>query len=86
MKELSLRRRLKGASKKLMGPNRGRFQRARGIEFGREMVRLQVDHTVPVALGGGCEEENLRILCGGCNFREGVKGFGLEKMRRGPYG
>ena len=45
---------------------------------------LQVDHIVPVAHGGGCEEENLRILCGGCNLREGVKSFGLEKMRRGP--
>ncbi len=43
---------------------------------------LQVDHIVPVAHGGGCEEENLRILCGGCNVREGVKSFGLEKMRR----
>ncbi len=45
---------------------------------------LQVDHIVPVAHGGGCEEENLRILCGDCNLREGVKSFGLEKMRRGP--
>ena len=44
---------------------------------------LQVDHIVPVAHGGGCEEENLRILCGDCNLREGVKNFGLEKMRRG---
>ncbi len=44
---------------------------------------LQVDHIVPVARGGSCEEENLRILCGGCNLREGVKSFGLEKMRRG---
>ena len=83
MKEHSLRRRLKGASKVLLGPNRGRFQRARGIEFGREMVGLQVDHIVPVAHGGGCEEDNLRILCGDCNLREGVKSFGLEKMRRG---
>ena len=44
---------------------------------------LQVDHIVPVARGGGCEEENLRLLCGGCNVREGVKEFGLEKLNRG---
>ena len=44
---------------------------------------LQVDHIVPVALGGGCEEENLRLLCVSCNVREGVKDFGLERMKRG---
>ena len=44
---------------------------------------LQVDHIVPVARGGGCEEENLRLLCFGCNVREGVKEFGLERMKRG---
>ncbi len=43
---------------------------------------LQVDHIVPVALGGGCEEENLRLLCGSCNVREGVKEFGLMRMKR----
>ncbi len=43
---------------------------------------LQVDHIVPVALGGGCEEENLRLLCFGCNVREGVKKLGLERMKR----
>ncbi len=43
---------------------------------------LQVDHIVPVALGGGCEEENLRLLCVSCNVREGVKEFGLKRMRR----
>ncbi len=45
-------------------------------------VGLQVDHIVPVARGGGCEEENLRLLCGGCNVRQGVKELGLEKMNR----
>ncbi len=44
---------------------------------------LQVDHIVPVALGGGCEEENLRLLCANCNLREGIKDFGLGKMKRG---
>ena len=43
---------------------------------------LQVDHIVPVARGGGCGEENLRLLCMGCNVREGVKEFGLDRMRR----
>ena len=46
---------------------------------------LQVDHIVPVARGGGCEEENLRLLCGGCNLREGMKSFGLEKMKRNKW-
>ncbi len=30
-------------------------------------VRLEVDHIVPVARGGGNEEENLRALCRDCN-------------------
>ncbi len=47
------------------------------------MVGLQVDRIVPVAHGGGCEEENLRLLCLSCNVREGVKEFGLERMKRG---
>ena len=44
---------------------------------------LQVDHIVAVARGGGYEEDNLRLLCLNCNVREGVKEFGLERMKRG---
>ena len=43
---------------------------------------LQVDHIVPVAFGGGCEEENLRLLCFNCNVRQGIKDFGANKMKR----
>ncbi len=43
---------------------------------------LQVDHVTPVARGGGCEEENLRLLCFNCNVREGIKDFGMERMKR----
>ena len=32
-----------------------------------EGARLEVDHIVPVARGGGNEEENLRTLCRDCN-------------------
>ncbi len=39
-----------------------------GLERG---VRLEVDHIVPVAAGGGDEEENLRTLCRECNRGKG---------------
>ncbi len=43
---------------------------------------LQVDHQMPVALGGRADLENLRLLCGNCNMRQGIKSFGLGRMRR----
>ncbi len=43
---------------------------------------LHVDHIIPVALGGSCEEQNLRLLCFNCNVREGIRHFGMEKMKR----
>ncbi len=45
-------------------------------------LNLQLDHRVPVAWGGTGELENLRLLCGNCNLREGIKSFGAAKMRR----
>ena len=51
----------------------------------RSKQGLQLDHIIPVAHRGGCEEDNPRLLCHGCNLSEGVKEFGLERMKReGP--
>ncbi len=47
---------------------------------------LQVDHRVPVALGGRADLENLRLLCGNCNLRQGIKSFGPLLMRRSGEG
>ncbi|MDP3972417.1 MAG: HNH endonuclease [Candidatus Nanopelagicales bacterium] len=35
-------------------------------------TELQFDHVIPLALGGGRDEDNLQILCGPCNRRKGV--------------
>lgn len=39
---------------------------------------LNIDHRLPVALGGGNEITNLRLLCRSCNQREAVKSFGAK--------
>ena len=33
---------------------------------------LQYDHIIPVALGGATSEQNLQLLCGGCNRDKGA--------------
>lgn len=43
---------------------------------------LQVDHLRPLAKGGEHSLENLRLLCRSCNLAEGIRVFGVEKMRR----
>ena len=42
--------------------------------------RLEVDHIRPVALGGGNDIENLRILCRSCNQRSGIVKLGQDRM------
>ncbi len=44
--------------------------------------KLQFDHIRPYAKGGQSKLENMRILCRNCNLREGIKVFGLKKMKR----
>ena len=44
---------------------------------------LQVEHIVPVAIGGSSEQENLTILCACHNRLSAIDSFGMEKMR--PY-
>ncbi len=44
---------------------------------------LQVEHIVPIAMGGGSEQENLTVLCACHNRLSAFDSFGLEKMR--PY-
>jgi len=41
---------------------------------------LQFEHRIPVALGGRSTAENTLLLCRNCNFREGVKIFGVAGM------
>lgn len=41
---------------------------------------LQVDHIVPVAMGGDSSPENLRLLCRSCNQRSAINVFGVDKM------
>jgi 5-methylcytosine-specific restriction endonuclease McrA len=33
---------------------------------------LQYDHIIPVALGGATSEQNLQLLCAGCNREKGA--------------
>ena len=44
---------------------------------------LQVEHIVPVAMGGSSEQENLTVLCACHNRLSAIDSFGMEKMR--PY-
>ena len=41
---------------------------------------LQIDHVVPVAMGGKTEMDNLRLLCFSCNQRAAINVFGVEKV------
>ncbi len=41
---------------------------------------LQIDHCLPIALGGDSAIENLRLLCRHCNQRAAIRQFGVEKM------
>ena len=42
---------------------------------------LQVEHIVPVAMGGSSEQENLTVLCACHNRLSAIDSFGMEKMR-----
>ncbi len=44
---------------------------------------LQVEHIVPIAMGGSSEQENLTVLCACHNRLSAIDSFGMEKMR--PY-
>ncbi|MEK7355435.1 MAG: HNH endonuclease signature motif containing protein [Bdellovibrionota bacterium] len=43
---------------------------------------VQVDHIIPVALGGSSEPENLQLLCRKCNQRRAIETYGVSKMNR----
>ena len=53
-------------------------------------TRLQVDHIVPVALGGTNDPYNLVAACGSCNHRKGGRlpeeaGMRLRRPPHEPY-
>ncbi|MCB0355481.1 MAG: HNH endonuclease [Bdellovibrionales bacterium] len=41
---------------------------------------LQIDHKISVALGGGNDSENLRLLCRSCNQRAAIEQLGFKCM------
>lgn len=41
-----------------------------------ERTALEVDHIVPIALGGDDEDDNLQTLCVRCNRRKGARFIG----------
>ncbi len=43
---------------------------------------LEIDHEMPVSLGGGSAKENLRLLCRNCNQRAAIKKLGPQTMDR----
>jgi hypothetical protein len=62
------------------------WERARGrceTPGCQSRFRLEIDHILPVAHGGGDEIENLRLLCRTHNRAEAKARVGAEKMR--PY-
>ncbi len=48
-----------------------------------EKYFLQVEHIVPVAMGGSSEQENLTFLCACHNRLNAIDSYGMEKMQ--PY-
>lgn len=44
--------------------------------------RLQIDHRIPLALGGRTVPENLRLLCRNCNIHAAFEALGPEVMGR----
>jgi hypothetical protein len=42
--------------------------------------RLERDHRIPKAAGGGDGPENMRLLCRSCNQRAAIEFYGMEKM------
>lgn len=41
---------------------------------------LEIDHILPVALGGTDDEENLWLACHLCNSRKGMKTHGIDEI------
>ncbi len=50
----------------------------------QQIGNMQVDHIIPVHLGGNNELENLQLLCRSCNVKKGTKTMPelIEQLRR----
>jgi HNH endonuclease len=42
---------------------------------------IEIDHMIPLALGGSDEADNLRLLCRSCNQRSAIETLGQTKMQ-----
>ena len=42
----------------------------------KDMSKLEIDHIVPLARGGGDNENNLQVLCSRCNGNKGSYQYG----------
>ncbi len=65
------------------------FQECGGVCAGcldtfRQIGNMQVDHIIPVHLGGNNELANLQLLCRSCNVKKGTKTMPelIEQLRR----
>jgi 5-methylcytosine-specific restriction endonuclease McrA len=43
---------------------------------------IEIDHIIPISLGGSDEADNLRLLCRPCNQRSAIETLGQTKMQR----
>jgi hypothetical protein len=43
---------------------------------------LQIEHIIPIAVGGGNDLDNLKLLCRNCNLRSAINFYGKNKMDR----
>jgi hypothetical protein len=61
--------------RKIWSRDQGRCRHCDSTRF------LEIDHIIPLALGGSDEPDNLRILCRPCNQRAAIETFGSLKMQ-----
>jgi 5-methylcytosine-specific restriction endonuclease McrA len=46
------------------------LQRGKCANCKQKLTRYHLDHVMPLALGGANEDQNMQLLCPGCNCRK----------------